>query len=98
MAEYLSASETPGAIPGFVFACYALRSLARNHCLVDGNKRLAWVAFALSLAAMGLSVEATDEEAESFVERIIKDHLEGPDVVTWATGKLIVLGAKTVDA
>ena len=90
-AEQYTAHEYPGAMEGFVFACYALRSLALNHCLVDGNKRLAWIAFATVLATLGLTVDVTQEDAAAFVERIIVHHIEGPDVVAWAAEHLAVL-------
>lgn len=90
-AEQYTADEYPGKIEGFVFACYALRSLALNHCLVDGNKRLAWIAFIAVLATLGLTVDVTQEDAAAFVERIIVDHLEGPVVVAWATENLSIL-------
>ena len=90
-AEQYTSHDYPGAVEGFVFACYALRSLALNHCLVDGNKRLAWIAFTAVLATLGLTVDVSQEDAAAFVERIIIDHLEGPDVVAWAAEHLSVL-------
>jgi len=36
-AEQYTSNDYPGAIDGFIFACYALRLLAMNHSLVDGT-------------------------------------------------------------
>lgn len=90
-AEQYTSHDYPGAVEGFVFACYALRSLALNHCLVDGNKRLAWITFATVLATLDFTVDVSEEDAAAFVERIILDHLDGPQVVAWAADKLAVL-------
>jgi len=92
-AEQYSSHDYPGAIEGFIFACFALRLLAMNHCLVDGNKRLAWIAFTTVLATLGLTVNATEEEAANFVSRIILEHLDGAKVVEWTAGQLSVLTA-----
>jgi prophage maintenance system killer protein len=77
-------------LTGLVFSCYALRLLALNHCLVDGNKRLAWLAFVSGLAALRLSIDVSDDDAEAFVNRIVTDHLDGQDVVRWASERLVV--------
>ena len=41
----------------------ALHSLAGNHALVDGNKRLAWLATADFLWINGYLLDMTDDEA-----------------------------------
>ena len=43
-------------------AAALLHSLARNHALVDGNKRLAWAATEVFLAVNGWVVTADDDE------------------------------------
>ena len=43
-------------------AAALLHSLARNHALVDGNKRLAWQATAVFLWLNGYDVTAIDDE------------------------------------
>ena len=48
-------------------AAALLHSLARNHALVDGNKRLAWLATAVFLALNGHDVHAPDDELFDFV-------------------------------
>ena len=44
-----------------------LHSLTKNHCLVDGNKRLAWLATVVFCYINGLLVDAPDDEAYDFV-------------------------------
>lgn len=43
-------------------AAALLHSLARNHALVDGNKRLAWTACRLFLAINNQWIRATDDQ------------------------------------
>jgi death-on-curing protein len=44
-----------------------LHSLARNHPLVDGNKRLAWLATYVFLAKNGTVLDAADDDAYALV-------------------------------
>jgi death-on-curing protein len=48
-------------------AAALLHSLARNHPLVDGNKRLAWLATYVFLAKNGVVLDAEDDPAYEFV-------------------------------
>lgn len=48
-------------------AAALLHSLARNHCLVDGNKRLAWLATVVFCHINGYFIEAPDDEAYKLV-------------------------------
>ena len=47
-----------------------LHSLARNHALVDGNKRLAWTACRTFLAINGQWISAPEDERFDFVIRV----------------------------
>ncbi len=47
-----------------------LHSLARNHCLVDGNKRLAWLATVVFCHINGVLIDAPDDDAYDFVVAI----------------------------
>jgi death-on-curing protein len=70
-------------------AAALLHSLARNHALVDGNKRLAWTACRTFLAINGQWISAPEDERFDFVIRVatgvlpdldkIADHLR-----TWS--------------
>jgi death-on-curing protein len=48
-------------------AAALLHSLARNHPLVDGNKRLAWLATYVFLDLNGHPPQASDDEVFAFV-------------------------------
>jgi death-on-curing protein len=51
-------------------AAALLHSLARNHALVDGNKRLAWTACRTFLAINGQWISAPEDERFDFVIRV----------------------------
>ena len=52
------------AYPGLVTKAAALMdSIVRSHPLVDGNKRLGWVALVLMLDLNGVRLDAPDDEA-----------------------------------
>ena len=51
-------------------AAALLHSLARNHALVDGNKRLAWTACRTFLAINGQWISAPEDERFEFVIRV----------------------------
>ncbi|MGZ8750361.1 MAG: type II toxin-antitoxin system death-on-curing family toxin [Pseudonocardia sp.] len=72
-------------------AAALLHSLARNHALVDGTKRLAWLATYVFLDINGCRVTATDDEVVAFVLAVAAGQLD--DVVPiaarlreWAPG------------
>jgi death-on-curing protein len=44
-----------------------LESIVRNHALVDGNKRLGWLALVLVLALNGVRLDVDDDEAFDLV-------------------------------
>jgi len=48
-------------------AAALLHSITTNHALVDGNKRLAWLATTVFLDLNGLAPELSDEEAFTLV-------------------------------
>lgn len=48
-------------------AAALLHSLARNHALVDGNKRLAWLAAYVLCAKNGVELEVEDDAAYDLV-------------------------------
>lgn len=51
-------------------AAALLHSLARNHALVDGNKRLAWTACRTFLAINGQWISAPEDDRFDFVIRV----------------------------
>jgi death-on-curing protein len=59
------------AYPGLhLKAAALLHSLARNHALVDGNKRLAWTACRTFLAANDQWISAPEDARFEFVIRV----------------------------
>ncbi|HEV8562678.1 MAG TPA: Fic family protein [Actinophytocola sp.] len=74
-------------------AAALLHSLARNRALVDGNKRLAWVATRLFAAMNGSVLRAPSvDEGEKFVVGVAAGTIELPEIVatlaawgTWAS-------------
>lgn len=57
-------------------AAALMESLARNHALIDGNKRLAWVATRLFLALNAEDVRVpAPEVGDEFVRSVAQGHL-----------------------
>jgi death on curing protein len=76
---------------GLCFAGCVLFYLVKNHCFVDGNKRVAWATCMEALRSLGLSISATDDEAENFCLDVITGN--GPvknavDVCVWLAPRL----------
>ncbi|MFE9634780.1 type II toxin-antitoxin system death-on-curing family toxin [Streptomyces sp. NPDC006463] len=63
-------------------AAALMESLARNHCLVDGNKRIAWYATWVFLHMNGhpLDAEFDVDEAEQFVLDVCQGALDVPKI------------------
>ncbi|MFE6924138.1 type II toxin-antitoxin system death-on-curing family toxin [Nocardia sp. NPDC057663] len=72
-------------------AAALMESLARNHGLVDGNKRLAWYATWVFLHLNGAPLDETFDvdRAEEFVLAVCQGHLDVP-----ATAKELVRFAR----
>ena len=65
------------AYPEFIDKAAALmHSLARNHCLVDGNKRLAWAATRTFCLINNYDIKLTVDEAERIVDDTAKGKLD----------------------
>lgn len=70
-------------------AAALMHSLARNHTLVDGNKRLAWVATVLFLRLNGRDLRAPSvDEGEQLVLRVARGDLDaahlGVTLLLWS--------------
>ena len=70
-------------------AAALLDSLARNHALVDGNKRLAWTACRTFLAINGQSISAPEDDRFEFVIQVATGALADLDKIvdrlrTWS--------------
>jgi death-on-curing protein len=61
-------------------AAALLHSLARNHSLVDGNKRTAWIAMRMTLRLNDVQLSAPVDDAEVFVNAVDMGELEVPEI------------------
>jgi death on curing protein len=69
------------AYPTFAEKAAALmHSLARNHALVDGNKRLAWAATRVFCLLNGHDLTFSVDEAETVVVAVATGELDVPDL------------------
>ena len=59
-------------------AAALLHSLARNHCLVDGNKRLAWAGTRTFCLMNGFDLLMNIDEAEEMVQATARGELDVP--------------------
>ena len=65
------------AYPVFADKAAALmHSVARNHALVDGNKRLAWASTRVFCLVNGRDLEYTVDEAEALVQAVARGELD----------------------
>lgn len=69
------------AYPTFAAKAAALmHSLARNHALVDGNKRLAWASTRAFCLLNSHDLAFTVDDAEHFVLAVARGELDAPDI------------------
>ncbi len=66
-------------------AAALLHSLARNHGLVDGNKRLAWLATVVFLDINGQAVELDDDAAFELVMAVAEGRLDVEEIAARLT-------------
>ena len=65
----------------FAKAAALMHSLARNHPLADGNKRLAWLATYVFLAKNGVDVDPDDDAAYDFVVAVASGEIDDVDAI-----------------
>ncbi|MER7009093.1 Fic family protein [Dactylosporangium sp. NPDC000555] len=71
-----------------------LQSIALNHALIDGNKRLAWVAARVFLDLNGVPPVVVDvDQAEAFVIQVVTHELDTVEEVAKALIALYADGA-----
>jgi death-on-curing protein len=72
-----------------VKAAVLLESLTRNQPLVDGHKRLGWVAVAVFYRLNGMRIEAPEDDAYDLVIGVATGQLSYPDAAqllsTWVS-------------
>lgn len=71
-------------------AAALLHSLARNHALVDGNERLAWLATATFLWINGHTVEADDDTLFDLVIAVSSGELDDVAAIVERLSGLVV--------
>lgn len=64
-------------------AAALMHSLARNHPLIDGNKRLAWAATRAFHLMNGRDLTYTVDDAEEFVLAVARGELDVPQIAAW---------------
>jgi death-on-curing protein len=70
-------------------AAALLHSLVRNHALVDGNKRLGWVAVRLFYVVNDLDLRADHDDAFEFVMGIASGSItEIDDIAGWLEARV----------
>ena len=67
-------------------AAALLHSLVRNHALVDGNKRLGWVATVVFYRINGWNLEAPDDEGYEAVIAVAEGRMDVPEVAPVLAG------------
>jgi death-on-curing protein len=85
-AAYYSEDDEPNPLH---IASHLLRSLARDHCFIDGNKRVAWLACLEVLATHGrVTIDADEIEAAAFVESVADGSTDVPGIAGWLAARL----------
>lgn len=78
------------AYPAFADKAAALlHSLARNHPLVDGNKRLAWSAARAFCLLNGHDLRYSIDDAEQLVLGVAAGDIDVPDVAAWIVNHVV---------
>lgn len=75
-------------------AAALMHSLARNHALVDGNKRLAWSATRTFCLLNGRDIRYLVDAAEAFVVSVAAGELDVPEIAVWLEAHLVDAAAK----
>lgn len=69
-------------------AAALLHSLARNHALVDGNKRLAWAATRVFCLLNGKNLTYEIDDAETVVLAVAAGDRDVPELAEWIRARL----------
>jgi death on curing protein len=73
-------------------AAALLHSLARNHPLVDGNKRLAWLATYVFLAKNGVVLDPDDDDAYELVVAVADGGIDDVGKIAAALERFVAHG------
>lgn len=77
---YASDADVPDLL---IAVAYLLVYLVKNHCFVDGNKRVAWMALYRTLDLNGFALNADEEDAAQLVGDIAVGSIDASRVVLW---------------
>ena len=89
-AELYMANED--ALQGLLFAGCLLFYLAKNHCFIDGNKRVAWMAAMEVLLRLDLTLDISEDEAEAYCLSILSGEVaEATDVSVWMADRVAAI-------
>lgn len=69
-------------------AAALMHSIARNHALVDGNKRLAWAGTRVFCLMNATDMDYSVDDAEQLVLAVAKGDLDIPDIAASITNHL----------
>lgn len=58
-------------------------SLAKNHCFVDGNKRIAFMAMYTFLGLNGYDIDATEPEVVDFMLGVADSSISEEQLIHW---------------
>lgn len=64
-----------------------MHSLARNHALVDGNKRVAWIAGRLLLTLNQMTIAVHQDEAFDTMMALAAGDLEVAELARWMAAR-----------
>ena len=79
-------------VPGLCFAGCLLFYLVKNHCFIDGNKRISWMAAMEVLLGLDLTLETDELEAEAFCLSILAGRVaQATDVSIWMADRLAAI-------
>jgi death-on-curing protein len=74
---------------GLILAAYLLFYLARNHCFVDGNKRVAWLATVEVFKELQLTLDVPEDEAFAFTWDVASGAIRKvEEVAVWLAERL----------
>lgn len=76
-----------------VAVAYLLVYLAKNHCFVDGNKRVAWSALLRVLDANGIRIVAKQDEAAKLVNDVASGIVDVNGVLGWLASPNRIMAA-----
>lgn len=75
---------------GLIVAAHLLYYLAKDHCFIDGNKRIAWLACIEFFKNLQLTLRVTEDEAYEFMLDVTGDGstVTPGDVAIWLAERL----------